>query len=305
MIKYSVVVPVFNSETTLPLLYEKLHGFFSARGDEYELVFVDDGSTDKSWQQITQLHKANKEVIGIKLCRNAGQHHATSCGISQASGTFVITIDDDLQVHPNEIAKLISTQFASEADVVYGIYLRKKHSVVRNMGSILFEKIFKRYAQTISKGSSFKLIRTDIAKKMASHNIRHLYLDEILNWYTGKIATVEVEHHPRTRGKSGYNIFNLVFISLNYIINYTALPLKMMTYFGLISSIISAGFGLYFLLNKVFFGAALGFTALIVAIFFSTSLMLLCMGIIGEYIRRLFDMAQNKPNYHIENLLKW
>ncbi|MDD3877536.1 MAG: glycosyltransferase family 2 protein [Bacteroidales bacterium] len=304
MIKYSVVVPVFNSEDTLESLYDKTHEFFFSKGFDFEMVFVDDYSTDNSWRNIVSLHERHKNVQGIKLNKNAGQHHATSCGIKHALGDFIITIDDDLQVYPEEIDKLISTQYSTAADVVYGIYIKKKHSPLRNMGSILFGKIFKKYAETISKGSSFKLMKAEIARKSASHNIRHLYLDEIINWYTGNIATVDVEHHPRQHGKSGYNIFSLVFISLNYIVNYTVLPLKMMTYFGLISSIISAGFGLYFLFNKVFFGAALGFTAIIVAIFFSTSILLFCFGIIGEYIRRLFDMNQNKPIYHVDIHLK-
>lgn len=301
---YSVVVPVYNSQDTLVELYGQLLSFFTAASQRFEVVFVDDCSTDNSWHVIETLKKEYEGITAIKLSKNSGQHHATSCGILHTEGAFIITIDDDLQIKPAEIEKLIIKQTETGADVVYGIYPQKKHSLIRNWGSRLFEAIFKKYAQTISKGSSFKLIKSGIALKVAAHNIKHLYIDEIINWYTHRIATTEVEHHPRHFGKSGYTLFGLIFMSLNYIVNYTILPLRLMTYLGFFSSLISFIIGLYFIYRKVFFGAELGFTALITAIFFSTGILLFCFGIIGEYIRRLFDVTYNKPTYNIEKVLK-
>jgi len=304
MCEFSVIVPVYNSKDTLEELYSQITDFFTGENNSYEVVFVDDCSTDNSWDVITTMQLNHKHIIGIKLSKNSGQHHATSCGITHAQGNFIVTIDDDLQIYPSEIGKLLATQNKTRADVVYGIYPQKKHSIIRNWGSLLFEKIFKKYAQTISKGSSFKLLKADIAHKVASHNIKHLYIDEIINWYTQNIVTVEVEHHPRQYGKSGYTLFGLIFMSLNYIINYTILPLRIMTYVGFFSSVLSVIIGIYFIYRKFFLGAQLGFTALIVAIFFSTSILLFCFGIIGEYIRRLFDTSYNKPTYNIEKVVK-
>ena len=304
MPEYSVIVPVYNSKDSLEELYKQIAVFFTGNLHSFEVIFIDDCSTDNSWDVITDLQQNNNHITGIKLSKNSGQHHATSCGITHAQGNYIITIDDDLQIHPSEIEKLLATQQKTRADVVYGIYPQKKHSIVRNWGSLLFEKIFKKYAETISKGSSFKLLKADIAHKVASHNIKHLYIDEIINWYTHNIVTVEVEHHPRPFGKSGYTLFGLIFMSLNYIINYTILPLRIMTYVGFFSSIFSVIIGIYFISKKLFFGAELGFTALIVAIFFSTSILLFCFGIIGEYIRRLFDISYNRPTYNIEKVVK-
>jgi len=303
MTAYSVVVPVYNSQDTLEELYSQLQSFFSEAAQTFEVVFVDDCSTDNSWGVIEKLQGEHKGITGVKLSKNSGQHHATSCGILHTRGQQIITIDDDLQIKPAEIKKLILRQAETGADVVYGIYPQKKHSFVRNWGSRLFEAIFKKYAQTISKGSSFKLIKEGIARKVAAHHIKHLYIDEIINWYTHRITTVEVEHHPRQYGRSGYTLFGLVFMSLNYIVNYTILPLRLMTYLGFFSSLISFVIGLYFIYRKIFFGAELGFTALITAIFFSTGILLFCFGIIGEYIRRLFDVTYNKPTYNIEKVL--
>lgn len=301
---YSVIVPVYNSKDTLEELYNQLVYFFTLKVISFEVIFIDDCSNDGSWDVIEELQQQHTQITGIKLSKNSGQHHATSCGITHAKGDFIITIDDDLQIFPCEIEKLISTQHQTKADVVYGIYPQKKHSIIRNWGSRLFEAIFKKYAQTISKGSSFKLIKADIAHKMASHNIKHLYIDEIINWYTQRIVTVEVEHRPRQYGKSGYTFFGLIFMSLNYIVNYTILPLRIMTYLGFLFSFFSFIISIYFIYKKLFYGAELGFTALITAIFFSTGILLFCFGIIGEYIRRLFDVSYNKPVYNIEKVVK-
>jgi len=304
MPEFSVIVPVYNSKDTLVELYSLITAFFNEKGASFEVIFIDDCSNDNSWDMIVELQQSHQYITGIKLSKNSGQHQATSCGITHAQGNFIITIDDDMQIHPSEIEKLIAIQNKTKADVVYGIYPQKKHSFIRNWGSLLFEKIFKKYAQTISKGSSFKLIKADIAYKVASHNINHLYIDEIINWYTQNIVTVEVGHHPRQYGKSGYTLIGLIFMSLNYIINYTILPLRIMTYVGFFSSLISAIIGIYFIFCKIFYYTSLGFTALIVTIFFSTSVLLFCFGIIGEYIRRLFDVRYNRPTYNIEKVVK-
>jgi len=304
MIGYSVIIPVYNSRDTIEELFKQLSEFFNKINSDFEVVFVDDFSTDNSWMILEKIQQKNKNVTAIKLSKNSGQHHALSCGITHATGDYIITIDDDLQIKPLEIEKLIVCQNDTGADVVYGIYPQKKHSLIRNIGSRFFEVIFKKYAHTISKGSSFKLLKAQIAHKITSHNIKYLYIDEIINWYTQKIVTVEVEHHPRVIGKSGYSFFGLVFLSLNYIINYTVLPLRIMTYLGFLLSIVFFFIGLYFIYKKLFFGAELGFTALITAIFFSTGILLFCFGIIGEYIRRLFDVSYNKPTYNIEKVIK-
>lgn len=300
---YSVVVPVFNSEQTLEELLGFIKSFFDARQLSFEVICIDDCSTDSSWDVLESLTKCYPTLTAIRLSVNTGQHHATSCGIKHSKGAFIVTIDDDMQVHPEEIGKLIEVQIQTSSDVVYGIYPQKKHSVWRNWGSKMFGFIFKRYAKTISKGSSFKLIRAGIAQKVASHNIRYMYIDEIINWYTNRITTVEVTHHPRRQGSSGYTFAGLVFLSINYIINYTTLPLRLMTYLGFFFSLISFIIGLYFVYRKVFFGAEIGFTALITAIFFSTGILLFCFGIIGEYIRRLFGVSYNKPAYTIQHIV--
>ena len=302
MVDYSIVVPVYNSENTLDELFRRIKQTFHSMGKSFEVIFVDDFSEDKSWKKLKELKRENpQEIKAIKLSKNFGQHSAILCGLNFVENS-VITLDDDLQIPPEEIPKLIETLNESDADVVYGIFEQKKHSFFRNIGHHLIERIFKEFANTSGKGSSFKLIDFSIVEKIRIQNQQFIYIDEILSWFTNNIDYVTVKHLPR-EGTSSYSTAKLFLMTFNLLINYTVFPLRMMTYFGLFVSIISACFGLYFLFMKLLFGAEIGFTALIVAIFFSTSLVMFCMGIIGEYISRLYINQSNRPTFLIKTVI--
>jgi polyisoprenyl-phosphate glycosyltransferase len=305
----SIVVPVYNGSKTLHQLVERVCKTFDNQKSSFEIIFVDDFSQDNSWLTMLDLKKefSKIDITIIKLAKNYGQHRAIACGINNSKGDIIITLDDDLQVPPEEIPKLIEYYKENEfVDVVYGVYKVKKHSTVRNWGSLFVAYIFKTFGTEggAGKGSSFKLIKREVALDIASHNMSYLYIDEIINWYTNYIHYVEVNHDARAEGKSGYNFFKLVAFTLNIILNYTSLPLRIMTYTGLLSSLISLGFGGYFIYKKVVIGASIGFTATIVAILFSTSIILLSLGIIGEYLRRIFAVSQMKSAYRIQKIIK-
>ncbi len=303
--KLSVVVPVFNSDKTLHELFSRLKDVFEQIEQDFEVLFVDDFSSDRSWDVIRQLKEEHPSVVtGIRLATNTGQHNATLCGLFFSAGDMMITIDDDLQVPPEEIPKLIDHYQHTNADVVYGIYANKKHSSFRNLGSKIMEKIIQNYANSPGKGSSFKLIKGDIAHQITKLNHTNIFLDEIIGWFTDDIQYVEVEHIERKEGQSGYSTLKLIFTTTNILVNYTALPLRMMTYGGLFFALLFFCLGIYYIYNKIFYAVQLGFTSLIVTIFFATSLILLCLGIIGEYIRRLYLSYQNKPAFSVKELLK-
>jgi len=301
---FSVLVPVYNSEKTLEELYLRTEKFFAAKQKTFQFIFVDDGSTDKSWEVISSLKKQYPaNITAVKLTKNYGQHNALFCGLTFVNGTLVITIDDDLQTPPEEIEKLIECHENTGADLVYGYYIKKEHSFIRNAGSWLIGKIFKNFANTSGKGSSFKLISSAITEKIISRNYRMFYLDEIIAWHTDNIAHVIVEHLPRKEGKSGYTLFNLFKITMKLVVGYTAFPLKIISWFGLLSSIVCLAIVGYFIYMKYNYGAELGFTALIVSILFSTGLILFSLGIIGEYLRRIYIGETGKPSYTVKTVL--
>jgi len=304
--QYSVVVPVFNSERTLEELCSSINETFNRIGSTYELILVNDCSKDGSWNTIIELKKKYGELItAIHLRGNFGQHKALLCGFQFAKGEYIITIDDDLQFYPEDISLLIAKIHSSAADLVYGTYAsERQHSAVRKWGSNFVGFIFQKFGNTVGQGSSFKIIHRIVIDKIKDYNHSFTFVDEILSWHTTKIEWQEVRHTARKEGSSGYSLTKLVFLSLNLIFAYTTIPLRFMTWFGLASFWICLLLVIYFIYMKIMMGSPLGFTALIVSIFMSTGLILFSLGIIGEYLNRLFALQHKKPPYLIQEILK-
>lgn len=302
---YTIVVPVYNSESTIHSLFERISKLFESIDGSFKVVFVNDDSEDGSWKAIKHLQDLFPgRVRGINLSKNIGQHSATLCGIHHSYGDFVITIDDDLQIPPEEISKLLDKHKETEADLVYGIYAEKKHSAFRNAGSLMVNYLFKQFANTSGQGSSFRLITRTLAEKLNMMNQQYLLLDEVLSWHTSRIAYQQVEHHERMEGSSGYSVGKLILLTINYIISYTALPLRVITYIGFILSVITFFRGIYYIYQKMTYDVELGFTSLIVAILFSTSIILFSLGIIGEYIRRIYTQSDSRYHYSIKEIVE-
>ena len=298
---YSVIIPVFNSETTLEELCGRIISLFENMNLRVEILMINDGSKDGSWAKIKELcQKHTGNVRGINLTHNCGQHKALLCGIRESKGDFAITIDDDLQYHPEDIAKLISNQRETCADIVYGVYAQKKHSLLRNAGSRMVANIFQKYAHIPQKGSSFKLVTRHVMDHVKDYNHPYVFLDEVLGWYSRQTTCETVRHEDRKSGTSGYNVFKLVSYTFQIILSYTTLPLRLITWFGLMAFFVCLGFIIYFIYQKYTYGAEIGFTALIVSIIMSTGLILFCIGIIGEYLSRLFLIQTDKPLFIIK-----
>jgi undecaprenyl-phosphate 4-deoxy-4-formamido-L-arabinose transferase len=302
---YSIVVPVYNSSESLQELYVRIGKTMAQIEGSFEVIFVDDDSADASWSILESIQKtAPDKVIAIRLARNFGQHNATICGIAQATGQYIITIDDDLQNPPEEIAKLVETMQSSDADLVYGIYGKKHHSMARNLGSGALKGWSRRIYKTKGNGSSFRLMKSSLAKNLLNHQINFMYIDELFNWYTSHIAFVLVDHVKRPYQQSTYTSHRLFSMLSNLIIYYTAMPLKMMVYGGFTTAMLSFLTGLLFIYRKLVHGIPIvGFTALIVTILFSTSIILISLGVIGEYLSRIYMVQNRKPPFSIKTVL--
>jgi glycosyltransferase involved in cell wall biosynthesis len=302
---FSVIVPVFNSESSLEELYTGISAVFQERNDSFEVIFVDDGSMDHGWDILKSLkEKFPLQITAVRLTKNYGQHNATLCGLSLAKGEMLITIDDDLQVNPAEITKMIRTQGETNADLVYGNYGRKKHHApIRNLGSRTIKKSSRFFHRSPGKGSSFRLITSALAKKLLDHDQHFIYIDEILLWYTDDIAFADVVHQARKYKQSGYSLHKLFKLFGNILLYYTIVPLKTLVYGGFILAVLTFMYGVYFIIKKLVFDVPLGYTSLIVAILFSTSILLFSLGVIGEYLSRIYAMQNKKPPYSIRKVL--
>ncbi|MEO5570558.1 MAG: glycosyltransferase family 2 protein [Bacteroidia bacterium] len=299
----SVIVPVYRSESTLEELFGRIDNVLG-KDYTYEVIFVDDDGGDNSWNVIEQLHAKHPEKItAIKLSKNFGQHNAIMCGMHYTKGKFIVTIDDDLQIPPEELIKLIQKQKETNAELVYGVYGQKEHARLRNKGSEMVQKIFRYVFKTTGDITSFRLIKTEMKTKISQHAQSFIFIDGLLHWHTNKISRVLVEHKPRQQGQSGYSFVKLFALAGNLLFNFTTLPLKLMIGAGFTCAVISLIIAVIFMIRKLVYDVPLGFTAIIVTILFIGSILMLFLGILGEYISRLYANQNQKPQFSVKQIL--
>ena len=303
-IVYSIVIPVYNSEYTLDELYERIMVVFEDITENYEIILIDDCSSDGSWEKMKNLREKDKRVKIIHLLRNFGQHNATVCGFNYCNGDYVITMDDDLQHPPEEIPKLIE-KINEGFLVVFGEYKEKKHSKFENFLSKTFQNLMHRILK-IPKGiyiSSFGIYKSEVIKNAVTIKSSYPFLPALISRSTpvNKIANVEVIHKERKVGKSGYNVFKMFKFSLNLLINYSSLPLLLVGIFGFILSIFSIGYGAIIIVRNIMdpsYGLT-GWNSLMVATTFLGGAILMAIGIIGEYLRRILAEISYEKQYVI------
>ncbi len=301
--KISNVIPVYNSEKSLHELCSRLTAVYEkVIKADYELILVNDCSSDNSWNVLKELHASNQNIKVINLAKNAGQHAATLCGLKYCTGDFVVLLDDDLQHPPEEIVKLVSCITAdSEIDVVIGSYEKKKHSAVRNIGShaMKYTSAYIHKSKDNLRLTSFRIMRISVAREVVKIQVHKPRIGYLIRMTTNRISSVIVEHHQRKYGSSGYTFVRLVKDFILNIINNTTLPLKMISIIGTIISIFSMLFAMY-LIGRFFFGghSVKGWTSLMVTVSFFSGFILFTLGIIGEYLLRILIETKKLPLYH-------
>ena len=297
---YSVVIPVYNGALTIKQLSEELMDALSQYS--FEIIFVYDCGPDDSWTVINQLSQAYPDYIhGIHLSRNFGQHNAIICGIEQASGDFIITMDEDLQHNPKDIAKLIEKQKEGDFDVVYGKYDSLKHSGFRNITSVIMKKLLEYSLPDLHNDyTAFRLLKSKIAKATTEMSNSYTFLDGYLSWITKSIGVATVNHQERLAGESSYTLKKLVEHSINIFVTFSILPIRMLSYTSIITLIITILYSTYIIVRKLVYKDVLsGFPTLIISIGIGVSLILLGLGIVGEYIHRINLKTTKKPDYLI------
>lgn len=295
----SVVIPVYNSAHYLQKLVVRLMNVLQAETARFEIILVDDGSTDESWEVLSEIWtRYPSHVTIIQLMRNYGQHNALMCGFRQAHGQYIVTMDDDLQNPPEEIPKLYSAIRRSGADLVYGVYGQKKHAAWRNVGSALVKIFYKTVLQVSIEPTSFRIIKSKLLKSILSYDMNFTYVDGLLIWNTQRIEATFVEHHARSNGKSGYSINKLMGLALNLFTNFSLLPLQIVSVWGMCVAVVGLFFGVYCLVQNLLSHIAVsGYASTIVAILVLGGTQLVALGIIGEYLGRVHLNVNRKPQY--------
>lgn len=302
----SVVIPVYNSQEFLALLLERLQPVLNRVAPAYEAILVNDGSRDQSWEAILALSKKYPWVNGINLMRNYGQHNALLCGLNEARHEIIITMDDDLQHPPEEIPKLLA-ELGRGFDVVYGTPEQQQHSRWRSQGSFLTRWALMLILRVRSAryASAFRAFRTAVRGGFTHYSGPFVSIDVLLSWGTDKFSHVFITHQTRERGASNYSLWQLATLAITMITGFSGLPLQIaswmgfgFTIFGIIVMVYVVG--RFFLEGSVVPGFP--FLASIIAIF--SGVQLFSLGIIGEYLSRIYFRSMGKPAYVIRTNLR-
>lgn len=299
----SVLIPVYNSEKTIARLVE---GLIDDLGGHFrlEIVLVNDGSDDGSDEVCISLYEKFSDTVRFySLSKNVGEHNAVMAGLNRVRGDYVVIMDDDFQNPISEIVKLVSEAQANDYDVVYSYYDKKRHNLYRNMGSWLNDK-----AANFMLGkpaglylSSFKVINKFLVNEVIKYKAPFPYLDGLILQNTGKIGQVKVEHHARDEGTSGYTPKKLVSLWMNMFTNFSILPLRVSIVLGLIFAICGMLSGVYTAIEKLLNPEIpMGFASLLVSISIFGGIQLIMLGMVGEYIGRIFLSLNRKPQYTIK-----
>ena len=301
---YSIVVPVYNSEHTLEELYTRIKNTFDNTINEpFELILVDDGSKDRSFEKMQELRERDKRVKIVQMAKNFGQHPALLCGFSFVKGDFVITMDDDLQHPPEEIPKLINVMNErDDVDVIIAKYEGRHHGLIRRLGTRLSVYATSKmlHKDKDLEITSFRLIRRFIVDAILGMNVRLPQIGNLLVSTSNRIINVPVKHDARKYGKSGYTFSHLVHELVHDIISNSAFPLIVIRDLGIISFIISIILAIYYLIKYFTLGTPVeGFTTLVLLITAFSGLILLGIGVIGQYLMNILDEARKMPNYTI------
>lgn len=302
---YSIIIPVYNGEQTVEKLYDRIKQFFADKYN-YEVIFVYDCGKDNSWEALLRIKKQNPQNVKlIRLSRNYGQHNALICGFEYAKGDFIVTMDEDLQHAPEDIQKLIDKQKEMDYDVVYGKYEIRNHSGFRNAGSSILKRIIDVGIPDIHPDySAFRLIKAGIAKSCITMRNSYTFLDGYISWITTNCSSCIVSHSERQGGVSAYTFSKLINHTINIFVTFSNLPIRFLTKLSFFVLFVMTLYSTYIIIRKLVFNdLAMGYPSLVIIVGFGVGLIMLALGIIGEYIYRINLKTTQRPNYNIDKTI--
>jgi len=300
----SVVVPAYKSALSLPELVRRLEPVLESAASDYELILVDDGSGDGTWQVIEDLARGHEWVRGVRLMRNYGQHNALLCGIRRARYELTLTLDDDLQHPPEEIPRLLK-QLGAETDVVYGTPAVEQHGLWRDMATQVTKFALQSAmgAPIARKAGAFRVFRTQLRDAFANYDAPYVSVDVLLTWATTRFEAIKVRHEPRTIGASNYTFKKLVVHALNMLTGFSTWPLRLASLIGFFFTLMGT-LALFYVLIRFFIegGSVPGFPFLASMIAIFSGAQLFALGVIGEYLGRMHARSMQQPTYTVREV---
>lgn len=304
--KYSVVAPVFNEEETLPHFYKRVVDVMEGIGEPFELVLVNDGSTDGSFLKMQELHQRDPRVIVIDFSRNFGHQIAISAGLDYARGEAVIIIDSDLQDPPEVIADLIQ-RWKDGAEVVYAQRSRRKGETrFKLMTAAAFYRLITRITSiSIPRDTGdFRLLDRSVVDTLVKMREHHRFMRGLSAWVGFRQEAVLYERQERFAGTTKYPLSKMIRFSLDAITSFSLVPLELATSLGFILAAISLIGILVAAALRIFTGAIIGQASTLILVLFLGGIQLIFLGIIGEYLGRIYDEVRARPLYIVRRVLE-
>ena len=300
--KFSVIIPTYKCSRSLNELTERLIATLEKLTNDFEIIYVNDASPENDWEIITELSKKDNKIKGINFSRNFGQHYAITAGLDNAKGDWVVVMDGDLQDLPEEIIKLYSK--AQEGyDIVLAQRINRQDSFLKRLSSSIFYKVFSYLTDTKQDSSvaNFGIYHRNVIDAILSMKDSMKYFPTMSQWVGFKKTLLPVLHSKRNEGKSAYNLKSLLNLALNNIISFSNKPLKLVVKFGFVIVTFSIILALYYL-TKYLLGdiIIIGYSSLIISIWFLSGINIMILGIVGIYIGKIFEKVKDRPTYIIK-----
>jgi glycosyltransferase involved in cell wall biosynthesis len=299
----SVVTPVYNGESSVSELCRRLGEVLPCVAAQYEIILVNDGSRDRSWEVISELSSHSPAVRGLNLMRNYGQHNALLCGIRAAKYEVIVTIDDDLQHPPEEIPRLLA-RLDEGLDVVYGAPTEEQNGLMRALASRITRLALRAAigSEVAKNASAYRVFRTQLREAFAGYQSPFVSIDVLLTWATTRFGAITVDFQPRHSGSSNYTFTKLVRHALDMMTGFSTAPLQLASLIGFSCTLFGIGVFLYVFARYCLEGSVPGFPFLasIIAIF--SGAQLFALGVIGEYLARMHFRTMNRPVYIIRSI---
>lgn len=303
--KYSIIIPVYNEGENINYLYRRLSTVFQKDNKKLEFIFVNDGSTDDTLNKLVELNKSDSRVKIINFSRNFGHQMAVSAGLQHAQGEKIAVIDGDLQ-DPPELLPILFKKLDEDYDVVYAIRKKRKESFLMKLAYASYYRLLKMMAEIdvpLDSGD-FCVMKKKIVDAINSLPERNRFIRGIRSWVGFRQIGLEYERDERYAGKSKYSFKKLLKLAFDGVFSFSYLPFKFMFYLGLFALILSFFGGIFIFYMKFFttnYNKVPGFATTITLLIFFGGLQLFTMGVMGEYIKRIYDEVKQRPSYIIES----
>jgi len=303
--KISVVIPVYNEEQGLEELFRQLVPVMEGMGRSYEIVLVDDGSTDRSLE-ILKRH-AGEKIRVVELTRNYGQHAAVFAGFESSDGAIVVTMDADLQNPPQEIPRLVKTMEEGNYEVVGTIRLARQDSLFRRTASSVVNAMTRKITGVNLNdwGCMLRAYRREVVRYMVESREHSTFIPALATTFAKRITEIEVGHNERFAGESKYSLLKLVALQFDLVTSFSEFSLKLLFYLGSLMSLLGVGFGVFLAVARLYFGAlwaAQGVFTLFAVLFFFMGAQFLAFGLMGEYVGRIYREVKRRPSYTVRRI---